>query len=124
MTDRRLRLRLGLFVGISAITLSVLAVIFGGAPRLFTTESKYVVTFPEAPGIAKGTPVRKSGVRIGEVTAIDLDDTTGLVRLTVAIEPKYQPRTSEEPVISRGILSGDTSLDFVPKMDKDNNPVP
>ncbi len=124
MNDRRLRLRLGLFVGVSALALAILAVLFGGSPRFFTTQSKYVVTFAEAPGMTKGTPVRKSGVRVGEVVAIDLDDSTGLVRLTVAIEPKFQPRTGEEPVISRGILSGDTALDFVPKLDKEGNPVP
>ena len=124
MSERRLRLRLGLFVALALAAAAVLAVLFGGSPNLFSSKSNYVVTFPEAPGMAPGTPVRKSGVRIGEVTAIDLDESTGNVRLKVAIEPKYQPRQNEEPVISRGILSGDTSLDFVPRMDKDNNPMP
>ncbi|MBP3954666.1 MCE family protein [Gemmata sp. G18] len=124
MAERALRLRLGLFMGASLIALAGLVVLFGGTPRLFSTDAKYSVLFPEAPGIGPGTPIRKSGVRIGQVTALDLDPVSGQVRVRIAVERKYLPRTSEEAHITRGLLSGDTAIDFLPKLGPDNQPVP
>jgi phospholipid/cholesterol/gamma-HCH transport system substrate-binding protein len=124
MADRRLRLRLGLFVALALVTLAALVVIFGRAPTLFSNRAPYVVLFPEAPGIAVGTPVRKSGVRIGDVTQLDLDASTGEVRVSIEVDKRYVPRTGEDAVISRGLLSGDTALDFVPKLGADGNPLP
>jgi phospholipid/cholesterol/gamma-HCH transport system substrate-binding protein len=124
MAERTLRLRLGLFMGGSLIALAGLVVLFGGSPRLFSSQAKYAVLFPEAPGVGPGTPIRKSGVRIGEVTALDLDPDSGLVRVRVAVDRKYLPRQSEEATITRGLLSGDTAIDFLPKLDGDGKPVP
>ncbi len=118
MAERSTRLRLGLFTATCLAALTALVVLFGGAPTVFAKRSRYVVTFPEAPGLAVGTPVRKSGVRIGQVTRVDLDEASGLVRVGVEIDPKYPPRKSEEPVITRGLLNGDTALDFVPRSEK------
>lgn len=117
MAEKQLRLRLGLFVAATLVVLAVLVILFGSAPRLFSTKSAYTVLFPEAPGIGTGTPIRKSGVRIGEVTRIDLDVNTGEVRVQIAVDPKYPPRTNEAPTITRGLLSGDTALDFLPRLD-------
>ena len=118
MAERTTRLRLGLFTATCLAALTGLVVLFGGAPTVFAKRSRYTVTFPEAPGLTVGTPVRKSGVRIGQVTRVDLDETSGLVRVGLELDPKYPPRKSEEPVITRGLLNGDTALDFVPKSEK------
>jgi ABC-type transporter Mla subunit MlaD len=117
VTDRQLRLRLGLFVGATIVVLGVLVVLFGSAPNLFSTKAKYTVLFPEAPGLATGTPIRKSGVRIGEVAKLELDPASGEVRVHITVDPKYPPRTNEAATITRGLLSGDTALDFLPKLD-------
>lgn len=124
MAERALRLRLGLFAGGSLAALAGLVVLFGGAPQVFSSATKYVILFPEAPGIAPGTPIRKSGVRVGQVTAIDLDPASGLVRVRVTIDPMYHPRRSEEANITRGLLSGDSAIDFLPKLDETGQPVP
>jgi phospholipid/cholesterol/gamma-HCH transport system substrate-binding protein len=124
MADRALRLRLGLFMGGSLILLAGLVVLFGGAPQAFSTDAKYSVMFPEAPGIGPGIPIRKSGVRIGQVTALELDPESGQVRVQIAVDRKYLPRKSEVAAITRGLLSGDTAIDFVPKLDSNNQPVP
>src|SRR6266545_5277125 len=124
MADRALRLRLGLFMSGSLILLAGLVVLFGGAPQVFSTDAKYSVLFPEAPGIGPGTPIRKSGVRIGQVTALELDPESGQVRVRIAVDRKYLPRKSEEPHITRGLLSGDTAIDFLPKLGEDGQPVP
>src|SRR5450432_2622440 len=117
MAERALRMRLGLFMGASLVALAGLVVLFGGAPRVFSTDAKYSVMFPEAPGIGPGTPIRKSGVRIGEVTKLELDPDSGLVRVHIAIDPKHALRNSEDATITRGFLSGDTAIDFLPKLD-------
>lgn len=111
-------MRLGLFAGGTLAALAGLVVLFGGAPQVFSTATKYSILFPEAPGIVAGTPIRKSGVRVGQVTAIELDPQTGLVRVRVSIDPQYPPRKSEEANITRGLLSGDSAIDFLPKLDE------
>lgn len=124
MAERALRLRLGLFMGGSLIALAGLVVLFGGTPQLFSTKAKYAILFPEAPGIGPGTPLRKSGVRIGEVTALELDPDSGLVRVRVTVDRKYLPRQSEDANITRGLLSGDTAVDFLPRLNAEGKPVP
>lgn len=118
MAERRAGFRLGVFVAGSFVALAGLAILFGGSPQLFSNRAKYTLLFPEAPGILPGTPVRKSGVRVGEVAALDLDEQSGLVRVAIQVDKKFLPRKAEEPVISRGILSGDATIDFVPKKDE------
>ena len=124
MAERVLRRRLGVFVAATIATLTGLIVLFGGAPTVFNARTKYTVLYPEAPGVAAGTPVRKSGVRIGRVTAVDIDESSGEVRVNIEVENKYLPRQSEEPAISRGLLSGDTAIDFIPKTDEKGQPMP
>src|SRR5439155_7537195 len=80
--------------------------------------------FSDAPGVAKGTPVRKSGVRIGEVDAVELDDENGTVRVRIAVDPKYILRDNEQPVIIPDLLSRDTTIDFMPKPKPETRPKP
>lgn len=124
MAERTLRLRLGLFMSASLIALAGLVVLFGGAPELFSSDAKYTILFPEAPGIGPGTPIRKSGVRIGKVLAVELDPVTSQVRVQIAVDRKYLPRKSEDANITRGLLSGDTAIDFLPKLGEDGQPLP
>ncbi len=115
MSERQQRFRLGLFVLISLGLLASLIVVFGGAPDWFARRNQYTILFSDAPGISPGTPVRKSGVKVGEVHAIELDDVTGQVRVVVRLDPKFTPRTSDEPTVTRGLIVGDTAIDFIPK---------
>ena len=124
MAERRLKLRLGLFVAATFVTLTGLVILFGSAPSLFSNRLNYIVVFPEAPGVSAGTPIRKSGVRIGEVTKLDLDPETGRVHVQIAVDPQHPPRTNEEATITRGLLSGDTAIDFLPKLGPDGQPLP
>ncbi|MCI0703235.1 MAG: MlaD family protein [Planctomycetia bacterium] len=111
-------------MGATLAALAGLVVLFGGAPRLFSSDARYTILFPEAPGIGPGTPIRKSGVRIGQVTELDLDPVSGQVRVRITVDRKYLPRKSEEAHITRGLLSGDTAVDFLPKLDAAGQPLP
>ena len=122
MAERALRLKLGTFIAGSLAILAVLIFFFGRAPDLFSNDARYSVLFPEAPGITVGTPIRKSGVRIGEVTSIDLDPDSGQVRVRIRVDRRFLPRKSEDAIISKGILSGDASVEFVPRLSEDGKP--
>jgi phospholipid/cholesterol/gamma-HCH transport system substrate-binding protein len=124
MAERNLRVRLGAFVAFGVVGLTGLVLLFGGAPELFSSRAKYTVTFPEAPGVAVGTPVRKSGVRVGQVTTVSLDEDTNKVRVGLLMDGDFRPRPSDEATITRGLLSGDTALDFLPKTGADGGPAP
>src|SRR5437899_10173384 len=115
MTDREMRFRIGILVLAALILLAVLATLFGSFPGLFKRHTEYVVVFQDAPGLAPGTPVRRSGVRIGEVSRIELDDETGEVRVTISIERRFRLRRADVPTLVTGLLGGDTSIDFVPR---------
>src|SRR5262249_40255964 len=103
MNEQRLRLRLGLFVLSGFLLLGGLITLFGSAPTLFQNRHGYTVCFPDAPGVAPGTPVRRSGVRIGEVESVELDDATGQVRVHVLIGKHYTLRRGERPTLVQGV---------------------
>ncbi len=115
MTERVMRIWIGLFVLLAIVLLGVLIILFGSAATLFKRTSTYIIRFKDAPGVGPGTPVRRSGVRIGEVTAVVLDDAEDNVKVTVAIESKYPIRNGDDPVLITGLLGSDATIDFVPR---------
>ena len=128
MNDQALRFRIGVFVLAGLLLLAVLITLFGSFPRLFVRSHEYTVRFADAPGVEQGTPVRRSGVRVGEVKRVSLDDETGEVRVVVVIEHQYTIRRNEQPTLVHGLLGGDTSIDFIPAAargeEPDRSPVP
>lgn len=112
MTDQALRFRIGLFVVLSLVVLTVLVALFGGLPRFGVASYRYIVELNDGAGITAGTPVRRSGVRIGEVTNVDLDNDTGKVLLTVEVPRDREVRQNEQAVVRRGVL-GDPTIDFL-----------
>jgi phospholipid/cholesterol/gamma-HCH transport system substrate-binding protein len=113
MNDQAVRFRLGIFFLSALILLAVLIMLFGGWARFFQRYNHYTVTFTNAAGVAPGTPVRRSGVRIGEVEAVELDNQSGLVRVPIKVAQEYTVRKSDQAAIAHGLLGGDTSIDFV-----------
>ncbi|HEX4589886.1 MAG TPA: MlaD family protein [Gemmataceae bacterium] len=113
MDLKKQRFRLGLFVAAATILLCVLILMFGGsAGRLFVGQNTYVIPFNNAPGVNKGTPVRRSGVKIGAVTKVELDDKTGKVLVTIAVDKKYTVWNTDVAVISQDLLSRDVTIDL------------
>jgi phospholipid/cholesterol/gamma-HCH transport system substrate-binding protein len=123
MNDRTMRWGIGLFVLTSLILLGALIVMFGSLPTYFKRSNLYTIRFVDAPGVGPGTPVRRSGVRIGEVRDVLLDDERGIVRVQVAIDPRYTIRRNEQPTLNIGLLGSDVSIDFVPEPTEEGQPV-
>jgi phospholipid/cholesterol/gamma-HCH transport system substrate-binding protein len=114
MSERNLRIRLGIFVVVALVLLGGMIVLFGSLPPLFTSAHTYIVDFDDAPGLSPGSPVRRSGVRIGEVTDVALNNDTGRVKVSIAVERKFTIRHSEKPTLVIGLLGNDASIDFIP----------
>jgi phospholipid/cholesterol/gamma-HCH transport system substrate-binding protein len=114
--ERTLRWRLGLFVLVILVLAGLLIVMFGSAPTLFKRGTTYTILFDEAPNVAVGTPVRRSGVRLGEVREVQLDDELGKVKVVVGIDPGKIVRVSDKPtLVGAGILGNDIDIDFIPQ---------
>jgi phospholipid/cholesterol/gamma-HCH transport system substrate-binding protein len=131
MDQRVMQLRIGLMVvGIGLIT-AILLVMIGGEQSLFHwIEPKQVfhVYFSEAPGVTRGTPVRKAGIRIGRVRAVeyaeDVDDPEvreqldvrgrrGGVVVTIEIDRNRKIYSDEVCRVRSDTLMGDAVLVFV-----------
>jgi phospholipid/cholesterol/gamma-HCH transport system substrate-binding protein len=123
MNDRGMRWAIGLFVLAALVLLGALIVMFGSLPNYFKRSNHYTIRFVDAPGVAAGTPVRRSGVRIGEVSDVTLDDERGIVRVQIAVDPRFTLRRNEQPTLNVGLLGSDVSIDFVPEPAEEGQPV-
>lgn len=112
MTDQGMRFRLGVFVLAAGFLFAILVMLFARGPGFLSDDDQYFIVFDYAPGVAPGTPVRRSGVRIGKVRGVDLDSATGKVRVTVAVERPHVLFEDDQPVLVKGLLGGDVSIDF------------
>ena len=78
MDERIMQFRVGVMVLATLIITAILVLLFGKVPSLVPHATYTIyVRFPEAPGVTRDTPVRKSGILIGRVSDIrfDKDDT-------------------------------------------------
>ena len=81
MNQRWMRIGIGVFVALALVLLATLIVLFNSLPRWFKATTNYTVVFTEdVSGLAPGAPVRQSGVKVGTVGDLALDDATGMVR--------------------------------------------
>lgn len=119
MNDQAIRFRLGIFVLGAFILLGVLVVLFGGFPDYFRSTDDYTIIFDSAPGVSPGTPVRRSGVRIGEVSRLDLNNDTGKVEVVIHVEAGRSLRRQDQAMLTQGLLGGDSTIDFVTRPPED-----
>ncbi len=123
MTERAMRIRLGLFALAAAGLLATLVLMFGSLPSFFERTTPYTIRFSDAPGLTKGAPVRRSGVRIGTVTGIELDDVRGIVLVRIALNAPFKLRNNEQPTLVSGLLGSDTSIDLLIKQPENREEV-
>lgn len=122
MSEQAMRFRMGLFVLLSLVLLGTLVVLFSAVPSIFKGGKIYTIIFHDAPGVTEGMPVRRSGVRIGEVRSLRLDEQTGTVRVLIAINPPYRIRHNDVPTLITGLFGTDTSIDFIPRTQPEGEP--
>jgi phospholipid/cholesterol/gamma-HCH transport system substrate-binding protein len=116
MNERVMQFRIGMFVIVAGLVLTMLIVWFGESPSLLRDHAFVKVRYKEAPGVAEGITVRKSGIRIGEVLSIDFDDQPdqpdGVV-VILSLDRKIKLRKDSVAKISRSLI-GDVAIDMLP----------
>jgi len=110
MDERLMQFRIGVMVLASLLIAAILIVTFGEWRWPFPAEYTVYIRFPEAPGVAERSPLRKSGIVIGYVTNVELTP-EGQVMVTARVERKYTLRHNEVCRLNRAIL-GDSILEF------------
>ncbi len=122
MNERVMQFRIGMFVIVAGLVLTMLIVWFGESPALLRDQVFLRARYADAPGVLEGVAVRKSGIRIGEVAAIQFDHRANQpdgVLVTMAIEHKYSVREGSVPRLSRSLI-GDVTIDLLPGTGKDD----
>jgi phospholipid/cholesterol/gamma-HCH transport system substrate-binding protein len=115
MNERVVALRVGIVVLAAAFITGFLIILMGEGRSLWQGRYTIYLRFPQAPGVAVDTPVRKHGVLIGRVTHIDLQD-EGVV-ITARIDAGRKLYRNEICHIRSSSLLGDAVLEFVPSDD-------
>lgn len=110
MDERVLQFRVGVMVVVTALLGAILIVLFDQVPW-FQRTYEVSMQFPQAPGVSVNTPVRKSGLLVGRVTEVQLDDNGVLVK--AAMQGDIPIPSTNRPV-ARTSLFGDSEIDFVP----------
>ena len=116
MNERDMQFRIGLFVIAAGLVLTMLTIWFGESPSLLRDHAFVKVRYADAPGVAEGITVRKSGIRIGEVLSIAFDDPSGGndgVIVILSLDKKIKLRKDSRARISRSLI-GDVAIDMQP----------
>ncbi|MFI4875981.1 MAG: MlaD family protein [Blastopirellula sp. JB062] len=113
MDDRILQFRVGVVMLAALMIAGILLFLLGEFPTLVTDRNTLYVVFDQAPGVTVDTPVRTSGILIGRVSDVALQEDRDVL-VTLKIDRKYMPRSNEICRISSGSLLGDALLEFVP----------
>ena len=112
MNERQMRVRVGLFLLAGFVLLGVFSVMLTAFSGFFKSYDEYALVFDSAPGVGPGTPVRRSGIRIGEVKSVTLDEDTGQVRLVVKIEKGKRIRRGDVAGQARALIGGDPTIEI------------
>lgn len=110
MNEQRMQFSIGVVTLIAGFSLAAIIIWFGEFQFVLEPRKIYYVTYKNAPGVEPRVPVRRAGIRIGEVRDVAYDEKESLVIVTLAIDGRYELRKGDEPTIVRGLL-GDTSID-------------
>jgi phospholipid/cholesterol/gamma-HCH transport system substrate-binding protein len=116
MNERVMQFRIGMFVIVAGLVLIMMIIWFGESPTILRDQTYIKVHYVEAPGVNDGIPVRRSGIKIGEVSHIEFDERPGQadgVIVTLALEKKARLKLGTVPRIARTLI-GDVSIEMTP----------
>ena len=72
MDERVVRFRVGVMVLATVFITAILVLLFGDFSTFGQSTYTVYIAFPQAPGVARDTPVRKSGILIGRVSSVPI----------------------------------------------------
>ena len=115
MNETQLAWRVGIVVICAAVILVILIMLFGDTG--WRSQYTVFVDTPTAPNVTVNTPVRKNGIRIGRVAAVENRDRSVLLTLKISSEESIY--SSEICRIGTASFLGDALLEFGPGNDPD-----
>lgn len=123
MDERVVRFRVGVMVLATGFITAILVLLFGDFSNFGQSTYAIYIAFPEAPGVTRDTPIRKSGILIGRVSNVvfadqEQQDRGFNVIVTARINGKYELKANENCQVNNSILGGETVLEFVPSSDR------
>jgi phospholipid/cholesterol/gamma-HCH transport system substrate-binding protein len=117
MDERVIQFRVGVMVLATLIITVILVLLFGERPVIFGHWKTVHIDFPDATGVTKDTPIKKSGILIGRVTKVDLLPEGG-ARVSAKIEADKMIRRNEICRVTTSLL-GDSTIHVVDSGRKD-----
>lgn len=103
------------FAGSCVGLLIFLWISFGGATPFAGQGYLLKAEFPSAVELATQADVRISGVSVGKVISVTLDQHTGLTHVTMEVDSRYAPRPADTRAILRAkTLLGETYVELTP----------
>jgi phospholipid/cholesterol/gamma-HCH transport system substrate-binding protein len=112
MNERVMQFRVGVMILATILIAAILFLLFMGTSPLLRTYTVYV-KFRDAPGVTRDTPIRKFGIRIGQVRNVRFADDDSGVIVTAEIDRTRQIYSDEQCRVATSLLMGDASLEFV-----------
>ncbi|HET6326859.1 MAG TPA: MlaD family protein [Planctomycetaceae bacterium] len=113
MTERQLQFRVGIFVSVALASIVGLIFEFGEIQTLLRPKYTVKIRFKSASGIAVSTPVRRNGVLIGSVKAVQFDDENGGLIVSASIKDGVHLWPDGRVRLNTSLL-GDSSIEFLP----------
>ena len=114
LSSGRLAQIVGTFVVIPVLILAVAGFWMSKTEHLFESKYHLKASLSKSYGLEPGAPVVVSGIRIGRVKQVDLND-RGTVDLTIQILTRYQDMVkdnSELRITKSGVVVGQTQVDI------------
>lgn len=122
LSQRTLEMMVGFFILIAITAFAFLAFKMSGLTHVFTQPSyRLYAHFDDIGQLKNRAPIKIGGVRIGQVSDIQLDETTYKAVVTLSIENQYSnlPNDSSVSILTAGLL-GDNYVALTPMYSKVN----
>lgn len=128
MSEQRMQFAIGIVTLAAGMALAAIILWFGEFQFALVPLRTYVVQFDNAPGIEPKVPVRRAGVRIGEVRSVTYDEQAAKVAVVVALAADQTLFAGDRLVLRRSFPLGDSSIDVETRTEDrgkaDRAPVP
>lgn len=120
MNERVMQFRVGVMVVATLLICGILILLFDGLPTFYSRSYILYLRFIETPGVTDGTPIRKSGIKIGRVKSLEFAEDIPQLReaqekgivVVAEIDANRTLYVNEVPQIRQSLL-GDAYIEFV-----------
>jgi len=109
------KIKLGIFVVTGTVLLVVAAYLIGNNQNMFNRTFTISAVFSNVNGLQHGNNVRFSGIHVGTVTGIHMEQDT-VIRVDMSIEQKMQPHIKKDAIATIGSdgLVGNMIVNIIP----------